>query len=396
MSLIVVRKAENQLCIVSDTKLSYPDAEIKGLKNQPGEGVVKSVIVNANICISFAGEMHYAAQAITEINSDHSIDQIIECLTRYHIASAHKTEFILCYGNPNLTIYKFKNNEYGPVASAWIGDQRAFNQFQENMNGDAKTKQEKEKRPTKKQDSTFPATNKPVFSVEAMNLSMEASIPKYFSKMSAAMDQVIEDGNIDSVGGFKVNVIYKEKFYYNIYTKMYRGQFAIVGQGSHTIGHGGADEGGYSLNFFGASNDYKSLAIHLRQAKLGIVYNRENNGLLFPRLYKMDEVDFIDLVKEQYQLRAVFSTQDRAIKFIGEGRQAFAQNDFAKAKLCFDKAAECTKGKQKAEVLFFKGVTFLNLKDMPNALLVFQEAVLLDPSIQKRIAQLFFHNKTKS
>ena len=65
------------------------------------------------------------------------------------------------------------------------------------------------------------------------------------------------------------------------------------------------------------------------------------------------------------------------------------------AKRCFDKAADNTKGKQKAEALFFKGVTLMILKDVPNAWLTFQEAVSLNPPIQIRIAKLFQQNRPK-
>lgn len=392
MSLIVARKSEGQLCIVSDTKLSYPNHEVKGLKDSPSEGVVKSVIINQNICISFAGELSYAEAALRLIFENDSIENIIEILKRYHVESDYRTEFLLCYYCDEPIIYKFKDNEYGPVVSSWIGDQKAFNRFQESMSGVRKESKQKKK----KQEKALPSSNKPAIIFESMNLSFEASSPKYLSRMSSAMDEVIEDGNINSVGGFKVNVIYKDRFYYNFYTKSYRGQFAMIGLGSHIIGHGGSDEGAYSLNFFGGSRDFKSLALHIRQASLGIVYHREGNGLLKPTLFRMDEVDFSDLVKERYQLHAPMLTQDRLQKFTNEGRRAFQQKDFRKASEYFDKAIQSAQGKQKAEVLFFKGVALLNLNDHPKAIAVFQEAISIEPAIQQKINELFSKGSTKA
>src|SRR5688500_18747112 len=135
MSLIVARKSENQLSIVSDTKLIYPNHEVKGLKSNPSEGMIKSIIISPDICVSFAGNFDEAENAFKEIQAGESLDKIMEILKRFHKLSNYKTEFLLCYGQPEPTIYKFKNNEYGPVTSSWIGDQKAFNRFQESMNG---------------------------------------------------------------------------------------------------------------------------------------------------------------------------------------------------------------------------------------------------------------------
>jgi len=96
MSLIVARKFEDQLCIVSDTKLTHPNHEVKGLKTKPSDGVVKTVIINTRVCISFAGDIDDAELALKHINPDDSIDRVIETLTFYHKKSAYKTEFILC------------------------------------------------------------------------------------------------------------------------------------------------------------------------------------------------------------------------------------------------------------------------------------------------------------
>ena len=71
------------------------------------------------------------------------------------------------------------------------------------------------------------------------------------------MDEAIENSNIESVGGFKVNVVFEEKFDYTKYVKFYRGNVEIFGSGEHIIGHGTASEGAYSINFFGCSDDWR-------------------------------------------------------------------------------------------------------------------------------------------
>ncbi|SRR6266542_6581371 len=138
MSLIVARKQGNQLAIVSDTKLTYPNEDIKGQKNNPSEGVIKTVIINPNLCVSFAGDIDYAEKAIKELNNNHSIEETIKILEKYHNRSDYKTEFLVCAGKPSPIIHKIKVNESKDVHSSWIGDIKAFSSFQENLMGNKK------------------------------------------------------------------------------------------------------------------------------------------------------------------------------------------------------------------------------------------------------------------
>lgn len=386
MSLIVARKYEDQLFIVSDTKLTHPNHEVKRLKTKPSDGVIKTVIINPRICISFAGDIDDAEVALKQINGIDPIAKIIDTLTYYHKQSSHKTEFILCYALPDITIYKFKSGECKSVVSTWIGDQIAFNRFQESMMG--VIKKEKKKKDWRKENTKLPTTKKTLIEVEMMNMSFELQIPEQFSKMSSAMDAVIDDSNIETVGGFKVNVVYKDGFYFNRYGKTYRSNFVMIGNGAHVLDAG---EGAYSINFFGVSNDFQSVGLHIRQAKIGIIYQRQDNGLLWPQYHWMDEVDFCDMAAERYGVMPAFTTVDRVHKFRAEGLQAFSAQDWEKAKQLFDKGILTAKDKQRADLLFCKGVTLLNMRMESEAMVTFQEAVSLDPAVRDRVNQVFIN-----
>jgi len=222
-----------------------------------------------------------------------------------------------------------------------------------------------------------------------MNLSFEVDMQvNLFSKMSSAMDEVIEDGNIDSVGGFKVAVVYKEKFDFVKYGKFYRGNVELSGIGSHVIGHGSANEGAYSINFIGVSRNFKTVALHVRQGNFGIVYKRNNYGLLRPELYHFDEVDFIEYVKKAYDLSAAFGSQDKIQKYISDGKIAFGKKDFTVAKNNFDRALNEAKGQKQAEILFYIGICLLNLRDQHSAIQTFQRAINIDNSYQQKIMQV--------
>jgi hypothetical protein len=387
MSLIVARRFENQLCITSDTKLYHPFHETKGLKANPKEGTIKTVILTDDICISFAGEIDFADMALKELGNETLVSRVIDCLKKYHQQSKYKTEFLLYHQGTPPVIYKFKKDEYGPVQTAWIGDNRAFNLFQESILGTRKKKNINKK--NKKSKNNLPAGIQPSIIIEQMNLSVEQSSPDIFSKMSKSMDEVIENGIIESVGGFKVNVAYDNRFRYNYYTKLYRGSFAIVGTGGHTIGHGDAQEGAYSINFFGGSKDHKTVALHIKQSNLGILYHRKDFGLFIPEVYSLDEVDFSDMLIDKYNLFPPFATQSKADKLAKLARKLFEQQDFENALLNFEKAADLEKGVFKADMLFYKGVTLLNLGRNSDAMQTFKEAEIIKPQIRERVNELF-------
>jgi sporulation protein YlmC with PRC-barrel domain len=193
MSLIVARKEGTKLAIVSDTKLTYENHEIKGLKTVPSEGVIKIVIINPNLCISFANVVSHAEKALKEIQSECNFDQAIQILTSHFHACHGKTEFIVCSGKPEPKIYEIKARNVGEVQSSWIGDINAFNLFQECMQGIKKPKQLLQQYAQPNSNAAF---------VMSMDMTAETNMQvNLFSKMSSAMDEVIEEGNIDSVGG---------------------------------------------------------------------------------------------------------------------------------------------------------------------------------------------------
>jgi tetratricopeptide (TPR) repeat protein len=379
MSLIVARKQGNQIAIVSDTKLTYPDHEIKRQKDDPFEGVIKTIILDDDLCVSFAGEIVHAENAFLEIGKKQNFDEVIEILYRHHRISNQKTEFLVCSGKPAPFIHKIKNGESKEVNTCWIGDSKAFNSFQTNM---MKTDRIKQSARTSHLES------KAGIIITEMNVRFTLNMQsELFSKMSSAIDEVIEDCNVDSVGGFRVSVVYKEKFEFVKYGKFYRGNIELFGSGMHILGHGSANEGAYSINFFGASYDHNAVAIHIRQGDFGLVYSRQQDGLLRPELVRKDEVDFIDYVKEKYGITAAFATQDRIQKFIIDAKTAFDKKEYLKAKDIFDKAVKEATGNMKAELLYYKGICLLNLRDNKNAINTFKQAIDIDSSFQQRVMQ---------
>ena len=109
----------------------------------------------------------------------------------------------------------------------------------------------------------------------------------------------------------------------------------------------------------------------------------------------MDEVDFSDLLTDKYNLTAPFATQKKSEKLVGIGKKFFEQRDYKNALLNFEKAVGFERGVFKADILFYKGVTLLNLRKTSEAMKTFQDAVLINPNIRSRIDDLFRRGPAK-
>jgi tetratricopeptide (TPR) repeat protein len=155
------------------------------------------------------------------------------------------------------------------------------------------------------------------------------------------------------------------------------------------IGHGTAGNGSYMVNFFNSNSNLNNVALHLLQGELGLIYSRTDNGLLKPKIYKMDEVDFVDFVKEQYALGPTMTTQDQERKYFGRGDSYFKSGNYISAIEWFDKVIGIERGKMKANAHYAKGICFLNLKRMQEGMLEIQKAINIDANLQKEAIKLF-------
>jgi hypothetical protein len=389
MSLIVARQDGNQILIVSDTKLTYPDHEIKDQKTNPSEGIIKTIILSDNQCISFAGEVVYAEQALKEIGYENESDQIIRILTYYHKLSNYNTEFLYCMGYPPL-LFQIKENQYSSVTNSYLGDKTAFEVFQRFMHDAIPQESSPNTSVPNLETSTSQVNEGARLFFENFNLSITTSTAtKNITKMSSAMDYVIEKGNVDSVGGFRAEVLFDKKFSFSFYNKIYRSHFTKQGFGLHALGHGDAQEGAYSIIFYNGASDHKSVAIHIKQAEIGILYHRYEAGLLRPQLFKYDEVDFCDFVLGKYKIPVEIYTQDRAKKFWDHGMSEFKKGNYRDALIHLMKGLPEVQGKDKASFLFYIGTCNFYIGDHNYAQLYFNEAVRCDKNIQEHIRNFY-------
>jgi hypothetical protein len=354
MSLIVAGFENGSLTIVADTKLTYPGHMDNSLKNHvnsgvTADGILKLIIVSEHICIGFAGDVEYAENAIREINPNRYFENVLNTLVKHHQESDRKTDFILCINTVTPSIFVIKDGEFKLSNHGWIGDKLAFERFQKSRIADNKS-------------------------------------------ISSAIDDVINDESIKTVGGFNVSVhISNGRFVFGNYMNMHREAMSItlIPNKPFIIGHGTAENGAYTLSFIGASKNCRHVAFHIKQGNFGIVYSRTGNGLLRPEIKPcMDEVDFHDYIKSHFGILPLGTTQDRFQKFYSAGMNAYKSRDFSTAISFFDRAINEAKDCQKPQPMFYKGICFHYMKNS-KAWEVFRDVINLDNSYQSKIQEFF-------
>ncbi len=375
MSLIICRKENETILIVSDTKLTYPTDKYPDKQSgHPSDGVIKTLIINTHICISFAGDVEPAEEGIRQIQPDDNLTQILNILKEK--SSGHKTDFIVCTSSPNIKIFEIKDTNCVEVQNSWIGSSNAFSRFQGYFHNQIQDKK----------------------NVHSSFIKIEPTISKgdsEFGKVLSTFDKVIGDSDIYEVGGFKVTVILENgAFRYRGYIHNYMGRIEFNIDSSMInkqipIGHGDAGNGSFMVNFLNSKTNHSNIAIHILQGGLGIVYSRKDNGLLRPKTYLMDEVDFFDFTRDTYDLWPTMTTQDRELSYFAKGDLCFKNKDYKTAITWFEKISVLENGKIKAKAYYAKGICLLNLKRHHEGIIEIQKAIDIEPSLQNEAMKLF-------
>lgn len=376
MSLIVAKRDGSNLIIVSDTKLTDESEEFIRQQFDPTEGVLKTIFINNNICISFAGGIEYANDALKLIKEDTTIEKILEILLFCHkITSNQITDFIVCEGASVPKIYAIKNGICESVDSAWIGDIDGFNKYQSYLLGN--------------KDGSI-LSNGSIINIDPTYPSIN------FSKISQAMDNVIQDESITTVGGFKNAVVFsKNTFSYQFYIKMYFGvvQFNNISE-IRNIGYDNAEKGGYIITYYGGSKDLKHIALYIKQGEFGIVYSQKGDFLSYPKpdLFKMDEANFRNMIANNYNiplsLVIEYGHMNGYAKLIQDGIELSNKGDYEDAIKAFDKAFSLADIQQRGEVFFHAGITYLNMNMKKEASKCFTLANKTNPMWDQKIKEM--------
>lgn len=361
MSLIVARKNGPNIHIVSDTKLTYPEEKFPNKTlAAPGDGVIKTTILNPQVCIAFAGEVDPADEAIKICRRyGFMLSNIKEHLLSVNKATKGKTEFILCVGFPEYSIYEIKNMTIRQTNSTWIGSNTGFNIFQEK--------------------------------------ALEAGVAskKFETILDESLDHVLKSGLAPEVNGFRVSVSNEDNFFHyknymatNIPTRTYS---LKANQHSVIEIYGTAQEGGYSVSFCENEGRHDVVAIHVRQGEFGVLYEIIKNGLLRPKVIaNVDEHEFNDILHSRFGIRpqVLFSSLQKS--YLNRGNKSFAAKDYNKAVTLYDMGLKQNENSLRAALLFNKGLALLKLDRVNEACEEFDKAVKIDNKLEGLIQKVIF------
>ena len=361
MSLIVARKSGAHIHIVSDTKLTYPEEKFpnKALA-APSDGVIKTTILNPHVCIAFAGEYEAAEEAIKICRRhDFMATKIKDHLLNVNKSTQGKTEFILCVGFPEYSIYEIKKMRIIQTNSAWIGSQPGFSKFQEKA------------------------------------LEMGTTSKKFDSILDESMDHVFKSGIVPEVNGFRVSVSNEANFFHykNYMATSIPSRTYTLKANQHAIIeiYGTPQEGGYSVSFCENEGRNDVVAIHVRQGEFGVLYEIKNDGLLWPKVISdVDEHEFNDILHSRFGIRPQVAFSSLQKSFLKRGNKSFAAKDYNKAVTLYDMGLNQNENSLGSALLFNKGLALLKLDRVNEACEEFDKAVKIDNNLEGLIQKVVF------
>lgn len=278
MSFVYAEKNKSCTEIYSDTKVTFNERSKlnwgKNTRNAMGVyGIIKSIIVRDNCCVSFAGnDVRYAHKLLQEIvdMGEFSEDQLLDCAWKIHkSAPPDGIEFIICTADDNdethITCIKERNLSRN-CTIAWIGSEKAHSKMQE-------------------------------LRMRELSDGRQPSVDDLFSR-------TLQECKDESVGIFGIVTIFspdEHGFFYTERLQMTIEQRQIVKPGDTVKLHGSAEEGAYTIHQHWSNEEVR---LDIAQADLSI---------LFTRKYRLDTSDSTNPDTKFFLLPIPFRTSTGAV-----------------------------------------------------------------------------------
>lgn len=274
MTLVVGRITQGGIRIDSDSKITDPT--IVSNKNNIFSGFLKTIILNPNISVSYAGGVETAQKAIEELylSDTFEIGKIKNLLLKLHLETKQETDFLIASLENQPLLYKISKGKIETSNSFhWIGDIDGFNIFQREF---------------------LP--------------NIKSSDPKHISSIhSNAFEKVIESDKVESVGGFHITV-HRTKIGLEYLFKMQiiSGQPISMKMKSNElkiIPFGNAQTGTYSCSYLKSSNPHSpAIGIHFPIGNFGtLYYPKISREIIFFK--NSNPIEFIEKVKNEYHIK---------------------------------------------------------------------------------------------
>lgn len=261
MTLVVCKDIDGDIRFESDT-LIWND--LTGKREPFLKGKLKTIILDENHCLAFAGDVSIAQKAITDMGCSiipFNRSKVIAILSE---ASKFGAEFILASLIPKSEIVVIKEGKIEAASSVWIGNQKAFQKFQQFW---------------------VPRASSVIPREERSRL------------IGNAFQSVIEAG-VDNVGDLQISVGSKNGYFtYKAYTRIYYPKHIVQSEKKQLF----LDNRGFALSCLRSEKGTPfSIAFYFNPIRLGALLTAADGNLIPIRGF--DESEFLQHVRNQYNI----------------------------------------------------------------------------------------------
>ena len=298
MSFLYARNYKKEICVWSDTKVSFSSSEEQEifqksvLNGSMAEyhkidklGVVKNVIINGNICVAFAGNLKHFNELLEYIEDNRiydigSITKKAEQINRKYFGD---TDFIVALANNSGNeLYLIQSSRINLVDACKIGSDKKTYEIFDSERKKIKNRDEMEAGCTR---VTIENDLSDVDNLDSISIDRRAF--KYTIKNT---EDLSVGGFIISCTGSKGSFMYMEEFETNVEKKRTVDPDGIIQLFDN------AEDGGYAFHFYDSTN---FVSMYIYQMKKGVIYrpyleDKDYNHLRFPTIYDCSENEFIE------------------------------------------------------------------------------------------------------
>jgi hypothetical protein len=267
MSLTVAHQLPNDICIVTETKLTDPKGETRAFH----EGGLKAILLNRWLCVCLAGNYRVARGAIVSlapVPEEYDLKALEDHLLGHQTDHEGEVEFLIASLKP-LSLSKISKARIERSPACWIGDQTAFEAFQRYYHG----------------------------------LRTARSTREHETRMRTALDGVIQDGSVPSVGQIVITVRPTGGgFVYPPHIASTTERPQII-SGRTELKFGGVEEGAFSYSVLGARQPgIGAIGIHFRESLMGAFFYPVE--LEEPEIIRgVDVNQFVDETRTKYGIQ---------------------------------------------------------------------------------------------
>ena len=277
MTLIVGRVDKGNVILIGDTKLTYMYDE----KNPYIDGCLKLYRVNDELAFGFSGNVEHVKNVMPELMKCTSAKQITDIACIYSVKFNLDFDLIVAQSGDEF-LYVLKDGKLSKSTVAYIGDDYAFDRFQEIFNTHTKTL-----------DSILKTVH-----ISMKRLPEPLWKDNIYSSMLDSFVELLKSGNICSVGGVTVSLCTdKSEFRYMNYANTISNplNFENIKNGQNIVDFGSAQNGSFSVEFSDASiygGSFSDIGFYFLNGGFGIIFPQNSYFLRYAKTIKADNPAF--------------------------------------------------------------------------------------------------------